>query len=497
MGILQYSFLVPLIVIIPIIVAVVLVFVKNTYVSWFATFLTTLVVMAITSFILIKGQFVTVSYNFGNFIPPFGIEYEIDILTIFFLFLISAVGFLTALWSKGNILSEVGDKNANFFSSIFLLYYAGSLGIVITNDLFNLFVFLEISSIASCILVAMGRRKNAVLAAFDSLIIGSISASFYLFGVGILYLLFCTLNANDLVLQISKYPMTPTLVLAIVMLSVGILVKFAIFPVLWWMPQTYQSSPSALSAFLAGTSVNIALYIFIKIIFMVVARGVHISLDHYFELLLIVAVLSMFVGGILALKQDNLKLLLAFSSVSQMGAIMVGVALFNFYGMSSALFLAIAHAFIKTGLFLCVGNLIYMFGTEKLSELRGFGRKAPFTYFAIIFLCLSLAALPGTSLFWGKFYLLMSTIQSDNWFLIVSVVLASVLSFMYSWKIISQLWIAKDNSVHLIVMHKKTPLYMNLAITIVIIINIYLTIFPNITYYFVEQIINLNIVSKG
>ncbi|MCL2567569.1 MAG: hypothetical protein FWE18_05725 [Alphaproteobacteria bacterium] len=497
MNTLQYSFSIPAIVVIPLLAAIVLLFVRKSYFSWLVSFLTCLIVIAISVYILIANNFNTTAYNFGNFIPPFGIEYTTDALSIFFVFLLSIVGFLTALWSKGNITAELGEKNVYLYNCVFLLYYAGSLGIILTNDLFNLFVFLEISSLASYILIAMGKRKNSPLAAFDALVIGTVSASFYLFGVGILYMLFGTLNASDLVLQISKYPMTPILVLAITMLSVGIIIKIALFPVLWWLPQTYQSAPSAMSAFLAGVSSKVGIYILIKVIIMVVARGVHISLDNYFELLLVLSVLSMFTGGLLALKQDNLKLLLAFSSVSQLGAIMVGISLFNFYGMSAALYLIITHAFIKTALFLCVGNLIYTFGTEKLSELRGFGPKAQFTFFAIIFFSLSLAGLPGTSLFWGKFYLLMSVIQSDNWFLIVSIILASVLTFAYSWKIISQLWIAQDSSVYLIVAHKKIPIYMNLAIIIAIMLNIYLTFFPDATYYFIEQIINLNIVSQG
>ena len=499
MDIIQYSYLVPLIIIIPLVVAILLVFIKNTFISWLATFITTLLTLGITSFILIKGNFTTLSYNFGNFSPPFGIEYEIDILTIFFLFLISIVGFLTALWSKGNIISEVGSKNTHLFTAIFLLCFAGSLGIVVTNDLFNLFVFLEITSLTTYILIAMGQRKNSALAAFDSLIVGTISASFYVFGVGILYQLFGTLNANDLVIQISKAPMTPMLMLAIVMLALGILIKIALFPVCWWLPQTYQSSPSALSAFLAGTSVNIALYMLIKVIIIVIGRGIHISLDHFFELLMALSVLSMFAGGIMAIKQDNLKLLLAFSSISQIGFIVAGISLFSLYGVSSALYLTIVHAFIKSGLFLCVGNLIYTFGTEKLSELRGLGKKAPFTFFAIIFLSLSLAGIPGTSMFWGKLYFVISVIQSTNWILIITVILATILSFLYPWKVIYYLWVSKEESrvPNAIMLHRKTPIYMNMAIGIFILLNIYLTFFPDVTYYFIEQIINLNIVAQG
>ncbi|MDR2008053.1 MAG: hypothetical protein LBQ34_03665 [Alphaproteobacteria bacterium] len=494
---LQYSFLIPALVVIPILVAIVLLIVRKSYFSWLASFLTSLVVLIIASVILYKSNFTTITYNFGNFIPPFGIEYKMDTLSIFFIFLMAIVGFITAMWSKGNHITELGDRNVYLYNCVFLLYYAGSLGIILTNDLFNLFVFLEISSLASYILVAMGKRKGSPLAAFDALVIGTVAASFYLFGVGILYMLFGTLNSSDLILQITKYPMTPLLILAITLLSVGVIIKIAIFPVLWWLPQTHQSATSAMSAFLAGISLTIGVYMFIKVIIMVVARGVHVSLDHYFELLILISIITMFVGGFLALKQDSLKLLLAFSSISQMGAIMVGISLFNFYGMSAALYLLISHAFVKTSLFLCVGNLIYTFGTEKLSELRGFGPKKPFTFFAIIFFSLSLAGLPGTSLFWGKFYLLISAIQYNNWFLIVAIILGSLLTFSYSWKIVSHLWISESIVSPLIVVHKKTPLYMNIAISLAILLNIYLTFFPNVIYYFIEQIINLNIVSQG
>ena len=148
---------------------------------------------------------------------------------------------------------------------MFLLTFVGSLGILITNDAFNLFVFLEISSLTTYILIALSKNKESTLASFNYLIIGTVSASFYVFGIGVLYMMFGTLNIESLITAMIDAPVNPLFVLAITLLSAGILIKIAIFPLAWWLPKSYSTAPSVVSAFLAGTASKVSIYMFLKI----------------------------------------------------------------------------------------------------------------------------------------------------------------------------------------------------------------------------------------
>jgi multicomponent Na+:H+ antiporter subunit D len=497
MNLSSFSVLLPLIVVVPIFVALILFFVKNYTLSWLITLFTTIVLFLTAFFLLLISGLNPMVYYFGNFMPPYGIEYKLDSLNIFFIIIVSFIAIITTLWSKASLLNEIGQSRARYFNSVFLLSLSGALGILITNDLFNLFVFLEVSALTTYILIAMTQNKKSALAAFNYLVVGTVSASFYVFGVGILYLLFGTLNAEDLIHKIYTYPNTPMLMLAIAMITIGIVIKIALVPVAFWLPSAYKTAPTAVAAFLSGTATKVAIYMFLKVVITVIGRDANVNLSVILNIILIMAIVSMFVGGIIAVKQYDLKLLLAFSSISQMGFIMLGFAMFNVEGISAGFFSILSHSLIKTGLFLCVGNLLYVFGSDSLKSLAGMGHKAPFSFFAIIFLSLSLAGIPGTSAFWGKLYLLISAFRSEFWYVGFFVIVASLLSFYYAWKIIYTLWLKDDGALKPIKHTIKIPLYMNISIAILIFLNIALTIYPGVIYFFAEQIISLSIVARG
>ena len=491
-----FDFLLPLIVGIPLFMALIIIFIRNNFLSWIISVLTTLIITAISIFILFTFNLKPVSYYFGNFLPPVGIEYKIDLLNLFFIVIVSVIALLSIIWAKNAIVKEIGKEKTYLFYSMFLLTFVGSLGILITNDAFNLFVFLEISSLTTYILIALSKNKESTLASFNYLIIGTVSASFYVFGIGVLYMMFGTLNIESLITAMIDAPVNPLFVLAITLLSAGILIKIAIFPLAWWLPKSYSTAPSVVSAFLAGTASKVSIYMFLKIIIIMVGRANSIDLTSLLNLIIVLSVCSMFVYGFIAIKQDNIKMLLAFSSLSQVGFIMLGIGILNPDSINASLFIILSHALVKTGLFLCVGNLLFQFNSTNLSDLAGLSRKAPFTFFAMVFLLLSLAGIPATSGFWGKLYLIISSFHSTYWFLAIAVILASVLSFFYAWKIIKILW---DRSIPntFEYTNNKIPLFMNIVIACIVVCNIILTIYPGVIYTLTLHILNLTIIARG
>ncbi|MFL1781259.1 Monovalent cation/H+ antiporter subunit D family protein [Candidatus Hepatincolaceae symbiont of Richtersius coronifer] len=510
--------LLPLMICIPIVVAIFLIIIRNEFICWLASIFIPLLVLSLAIYLLLNLHLQPLRFTFGNFAAKIGIEYKLTVVNLYFIILTAIIAFVTALWGKKIVQLEIYKEKVNLFYALFLLCFAGFLGILITNDIFNLFVFLEISALASYILIALGNKKQGPLTSFNYLIIGTLGASFYVLGVGILYILFGNLNIDVLIPLLQNYTINPLFVLGCVFIICGICIKLSVFPLFWILPRIYKDSPTAVAALLSGLSVNVFIYVFLKIVVGTLFKNPYLDAALLFNFIIVLSIFSIFVGGILAVKQNDLKLLLGFSSVSQFGFILLGLGIFNLQSFSAAMFILLSHALVKTGLFLCVGNLILVFGKEKLISLKGLGHKAPFTFFTLIFLSLSLAGIPGTSGFWGKLYLIISAFQSPFWFLGIIIIIGGLFSFYYAWKLIENLWINTDTQSNIAFNHGNhhnevsnsnisspvsiignniLPLYMNLSLLIVIALNITITFYPELFYYYIQQIMSDLLITKS
>jgi multicomponent Na+:H+ antiporter subunit D len=493
--------LLPLIVNFPLFMAMLLIIVRHKITNYIITIFTTFIVLLISVFLLVNIDLLdSLHYYFGNFLSPFGIEYRVELLNLFFIFLLSLVAFIVSIYNLKPTLLEINNKKYYLFNVIFLLCYTGLLGILTTNDAFNLFVFLEISSLSSYILISMNRNKHALLASFNYLIIGSIGASFYVFGIGILYAFYGTLNISTLTYAIENASTIPAAVnVSFLLIIIGILIKIALFPMFLWAPNVYNFSPFTASAFLASVSGKVAIYVFIKIVLIFLSVTSFFNMHTILNAISILAVFSMFIGGYLAFKQDNLKKLFAFSSLAQVGFIMFALSLNTVDAMSVALFLVFTHALIKLGLFLIAGIINIKFGSYNLNDLSGHAIKSKFIFFMLVFFMLSLASIPGTAMFIAKFNLILATINNQNYIFSVLIILASILSFLYSFKVIYKFWYRPKNLQDIdenLIVH-KAPFYSILAVIIVFIINVAIIIYPdfliNITNYIAFSTINSNI----
>jgi len=252
----------------------------------------------------------TIHYRLGNWEPPWGIEYVVDHLNAFILVIVSFISLVVTIYSKKSIEKEIPEKIPQFYT-VFTLLMMGLLGITITGDAFNLYVLLEIASLASYGLIAMGDDK-APLASFNYLIMGTIGACFYLLGVGYLYIVTGSLNMADLSQLLPELYQSKAVIVAFAFFLVGVSIKMALFPLHVWLPDAYTHAPSTVSAFVASTMTKVGAYVMIRVMFTIFKPYFAIEIIPATTILGWVAVTAMMFGCILAIAQTDFKRMLSY-----------------------------------------------------------------------------------------------------------------------------------------------------------------------------------------
>lgn len=424
-------------VVVPFLTAAVVAMVRYEPVAWALSVLATfwalinsvLLVMAVSD-----GS--VISYAMGGWAPPWGIEYRVDALSAFVLFLVSLTASIIVIFARKSIQWEIAEFKQGWFYTMYLLCLAGLLGITITGDAFNAFVFLEISSLATYTMIALGRDRRALLAAYRYLIMGTIGATFYVLGIGLLYLLTGTLNMADMSVRIAEVGLEPPVIAALSFIFVGLALKIALFPLHSWLPGAYAYAPSFATAFLAATATKVAVYLMVRFFFSVFdASRLFIDLP-FNEILIGLSLIGIFGASFTALFQDDLKRLLAYSSVAQIGYMMLGVGLANTQGLTGGLVHLLNHGITKAALFLAVGVMYYRLRSCQLSALSGVGRLMPFTTACFVIATLSLIGVPGTAGFVSKWYLGLGAIEAGHWWIVIAVMLGSFLSVIYMGRVL-------------------------------------------------------------
>ena len=377
-----------------------------------------------------------ISYAMGNWQPPWGIEYRVDRLSAFVLVLVSAMAAITLPYCRESVIREVRDDKHYLFYAMMALCFGGLLGITITGDAFNVFVFLEVSSLSTYVLIALGRDRRALLASFQYLIMGTIGATFIVIGVGLLYLKTGTLNLADMSVRLQEMTSHRPVLAALAMLTVGISLKLALFPLHQWLPNAYTYAPSAVSAFLAGTATKVSVYLLIRFYYSVF--GEHEVFFHMPipEIMLGLSLAAMFVASFVAALQDNLKKLLAYSSVAQIGYITLGLSFDSVYGLTASLTHLFNHAVTKGALFMLVGGAVAMLGNASFARLAGLARTMPLTSFGIVIGGLGLIGVPGTAGFIGKWYLILAALEQGQWLVVAVMLASSLLAVFYVWRFV-------------------------------------------------------------
>jgi multicomponent Na+:H+ antiporter subunit D len=383
-----------------------------------------------------------VSYHLGGWDPPWGIEYRVDLLNAFVLLLVSGIAAILMPAARRSIALEIETERQPRFYCMVLLCLTGLLGIAVTGDAFNAFVFLEISSLSSYVLIAMGPDRRALLAAYRYLIVGTIGATFYVIGVGLLYLVTGTLNMADLAVRMGPAWETQSraIVAALGFIAVGVGLKLALFPLHAWLPNAYTYAPSWVTAFLSASATKVAIYLLVRFTFSVFGAAVDLDLLPFAGFVVALSVAAMFLASISAVFELNLKRMLAYSSVAQIGYITFGIGLQNQAGLTGGLVHIVNHGVMKATLFLAAGAMLLRVRTVRIPELAGIGRKMPWTMAAFSVAGLALIGTPGTAGFVSKWFLVLGAIERGWWPLAFLIVASSLIALVYVGRFLEVVW---------------------------------------------------------
>ncbi len=385
----------------------------------------------------------TVRYQLGNWAAPWGIEYVVDYLDGFVLVVVSFILLAVVLYSPRSVEREIDEHRRTWFYSLYLLLVGGLLGIVVTGDIFNMYVFIEISSLATYALITAGRRREALAACFHYLILGTIGATFILLGIGHLYMATGSLNMADLAVRLGAVGHSGIVLTAFAFFAVGFSLKLALFPLHVWLPNAYTYAPSVVGAALAATSTKVAAYALIRVMFTVFHERLDLEVVPFAKIMLVLACVAIVMGSVLAISQSKLKRMLAYSSVGQIGYIVLGIALLNETALAGAIVHILNHALMKCTLFLVAGIVLYRSGAEDISALDGLGRKIPWTMAAFTAAALSMVGVPLTVGFVSKWYLCVGALQAGHWVVVPVVLLSSLLTVVYFWRLIERIYFGK------------------------------------------------------
>jgi multicomponent Na+:H+ antiporter subunit D len=379
-----------------------------------------------------------VTYQLGGWVAPWGIEYRLDVLGAFMLLIVSGLGAIVLSSSPRSIAREIPQSLHYLFCTSYLLCLAGLLGICITGDLFNLFVFLEISSLSSYALVSLGagQSRRALWAAFQYLVMGTIGATFILIGIGLMYMMTGTLNMQDMAGHLRELVGRRTVLVAFAFLSVGISLKIALFPLHAWLPGAYTYAPSVVTAFLAATATKVSVYILLRFVLTIFRRGFALQALELDTGLMVLSLTGIVVASMAAIYQTNVKRMLAYSSVAQIGYMVLGISFMSMAGLTGGIVHIFNHALIKGGLFLVMGCVALRLGSVRLESMKGLGRRMPLTMAAFVVGGLNLIGVPLTAGFITKWYLIVAALERGLWPVALLTLFSSLLAVVYVWRVV-------------------------------------------------------------
>ena len=377
-----------------------------------------------------------IHYALGDWAAPYGIEYVVDPTNAWVLLIVALMGAVVTPYALLSIERELSKDRIPLFYAAFILCLTGLLGIAITGDVFNVFVFLEISSLSAYALIALGPDRRALTAAYQYLIMGSVGATFIVIGIGLLYVMTGTLNMADLAEILPQLEANRTIPVAFTFLTVGITLKLALFPLHLWLPNAYTYAPSAVTAFIASTATKVAVYLLLRFFFTVFGAAFSFDVMQLDKVLMPLALVAILTMSLVAIYQDNVKRLLAYSSVAQIGYMVLGISFASVLGLTAGILHMFNHALMKGALFMAMGCVMYRVGSVRIESMNGLGRAMPWTMAAFVAGGLSIIGVPLTVGFISKWYLIQAALEQGLWPVAVVVLVGSLLAVVYIWKVV-------------------------------------------------------------
>ncbi|MEX0944724.1 MAG: monovalent cation/H+ antiporter subunit D family protein [Balneolaceae bacterium] len=384
-------------------------------------------------------------YYFGGWEPPVGIEFVYDGLSGFFVLVINVVAFLVLIHSHHIAKREFPGKEMPYYT-LAMLMMLGFNGMVLTGDLFNLYVFLEIASLSGYALISIG-EKPAPYAAFRYLIIGTAGGTLYLLGVGFLYTVTGTLNIIDMSAMLPQLIDNHAVFAALILMIVGIGIKAALFPMHGWLPDAYTYASSSSTALIAPIGTKVAAYILFRIILWLFGIELTDAVAPISTIIGVLAAIGILYGSIMAIAQTEMKRMLAYSSVSQIGYIIMGLSLANPWGFAGAILHVLNHAVMKACLFMISGQMRLKEGHSDISRFDDtYRKKYPWTMAAFTIAALSMVGLPPLAGFFSKWYLVLGTIDNSNWLFLAVILISSLLNAVYFFRILEKVYMKNPST---------------------------------------------------
>lgn len=469
-------------IVLPLIAAPICILLSRTQLTWlFATLISTLSFIISVDILLYTLEHGVLAYELGGWEPPWGIEVRIDVASALVLGAVTGISTLVLIYAKESITREIAPAQHTLFYTAHLLCVAGLSGILVTGDAFNLFVFLEISSLATYTLVSLASDRRCLTAAFRYLVMGTIGATFILIGVGMMYMKTGTLNMVDLAARIADFDSNRTLNTGLAFILVGVSIKLALFPLHMWLPPAYTHAPSAVSAFLASTATKVAVYVMVRFIFTIYGAEYVFHAMSMDVILLGLAIIAIFKCSFMATVQSNVKTVLAYSSVAQIGYMILGISLVTSAGLMAGLLHIFNHALMKGALFMAVGAVFLRVGSVDIKAFQGLGKQMPWTMAAFTIAGLSIIGVPLTAGFVSKWYLVSAALEQQHWLVAFLVLAGSLLAIVYIGRILEAAYLKKPTEQIASKNIKEAPLLMLVPMWILVIANIYFGIDTSIS----------------
>jgi multicomponent Na+:H+ antiporter subunit D len=357
----------------------------------------------------------------------------VDYLNVLVLVLVAVVGFVNLIAARPTVERDFPEKAGPFYT-LYVLFVTGLLGMVVTGDAFNLYVLLEIAAITGYALIAMGKGR-APFSALNYIFMGTIGACFYLLGVGYLYIVTGSLNMMDIAGLLPPLFESKVVTVAFVIVMVGIWLKMGFFPLHTWLPNAYTHAPSPVSSLVAPLMTKVMVYVMIRMVVTV------FTVDYVFKVLgfnnavVWLAVIAIVAGSLLALAENNVKRMLTFVVVAEVGYMVGGFWLGNQAGFTGSVLHIVNDALMTLCLFLAVGSIAHVKQSSRLESMSGLFQTMPWTMAALVVGALAIIGVPPTCGFFSKWYLLLGAVQSGHYGFLAALIFSSLVSVILFFRI--------------------------------------------------------------
>lgn len=438
-------------------------------------------------FILIYvTMFGSFSFQIGHVGTHFGIEFYVGNIEAIIAVAFTYVTSLVLYYSVYTIDSEIKDNKIKFYYLLINILLASLLGIVFSNDLFNSYVFIEVATLASCGIIVIKDHKESISAALKYLIMSIIGSGLILMSIAFIYSytghLNMTLIHNTIIHTYNNYP--NSIVIILTLFTAGLGVKSAMFPLHTWLPDAHSNAPTSSSALLSGIVLKAFVILLLKIIYRVI--GLQITLQFgILNIIFILGCIGMIWGSVCAIFQTNIKKLIAYSSIAQMGYIFFGIGIGTIYGATIAVFHIINHAVTKPALFLISGLLIEKTKSKNIDQYKGLGIEMPISFVLFSLCAFSMVGIPVLPGFISKWYLSLATISSGKYIFIFIILISSLLNAVYYFPIIINGFFGTDNLKDRLYQSKKVSLKKLMPIILLVLTMIFVGIFSKFILDFI------------